>query len=237
MIQIHVTLLILDIMVLLIFLILNISYFNFKQFILSLIFQMIILITWSSIWTDSIVSMVFTIVTMYYENMRIDKVNKLIDNVDHYNRDQLQRAIDQYIEQHNRYCTHIWTINELFKIIYLAFLIAYIPINLLLLHQVLFQSLTITIRLLLISCIFGNDFILFGLQYEFALLSAKVHKMCSKVSRLQWSLNGYPFRMRTKLKILMCFERLSAKDKIGIAVANNTMTLTLFSMVSIFILL
>ena len=47
----------------------------------------------------------------------------------------------------------------------------------------------------------------------------------------------FPFRTRIKFKLLMCFERLAAKKKVGFTVAGTAMTFPLFSLVIIQILL
>ena len=153
---------------------------------------------------------------MAYKNIGNGKVNQLVR---------------QFTEEHNRFCSHIWTLNEITKKFYIAFLVTNIPLNLLAQHQVLFESIKVPIKLVFIYALLFNDMCLFGLQAAYALVSKKIHAMNSKLSRLQWSLNGYPFRMRIKFKLLMSLERISAKQKIGFTIAGTAMTFPLFSKV------
>ena len=141
---------------------------------------------------------------------------------------KVHQLVRQFTEGHNRFCSHIWIINFVIKKFYIAFLVTTMPINLLAQHQVLFESVKVHVKLAFIIALFFHDVCLFGLQSACALLSKKIHAMNSKLSRLQWSLNGYPFRMRIKMKLLMCLERLSAKKKIGFTVAGAAMTFPLF---------
>ena len=200
----------------------------------SVFFIVITGISIGSIVLDSMFIASITFVFGYYEIMRINRINHKMERAHQYIDDrQTHRLVKQFIEEHNRYCTHIWMINVFYKNIYLAFLVTNIPFNLLALYQVLYESLDINIKLIFICSLFCNDICLIGIQSVFALLSKKIHKMGSKLSRLQWSVNGYPFRMRLKMKLLMCLERLSAKQKIGFKVAGTacTMTFAIFSQV------
>jgi hypothetical protein len=62
-----------------------------------------------------------------------------------------------------------------------------------------------------------------------ASLSSKIHKGAKRLSRFQWKINGWPFRTRTKIKILITFERLSSDRKIGFTIGSlAVMTFPLF---------
>jgi hypothetical protein len=72
----------------------------------------------------------------------------------------------------------------------------------------------------------------------FASLSSKIHKTGKRLSRLQWKINGWPFRARTKIKILTTFERLSSDTKIGPSIGSLVvMTFPLFYRVIDFVFL
>ena len=180
----------------------------------------------------------FMLVIAYYEHLRINKINKTIEDIyrkqDPY---EVDAAVKKFVEEHNRYCDHIVAVNQFWKNVLLAFMATAFPINLTVMHQLLFENLSLNLRLLYAIGMIFDDVLLFGLQYCFASLSVKIHKMHSKLSRLQWSLNGYPFQLRTKLKLLMCFERLSSKKKIGITMGSIVFTMTLFRKVSSILLI
>ena len=102
-------------------------------------------------------------------------------------------------------------------------------------HQLLFEDIPLHLTLYYVACIICTDSLLFGVQYCFALYSVKIHSMYAKLSRLQWCLNGYPFLMRIKMKLIMCFERLtSTKHRIGFTMGSIVFTMQLFAMVTIF---
>ena len=132
-----------------------------------------------------------------------------------------------FTEEHNRYCTHINAINQFWKNLILTYLLTMLPINLIIIHQLLFEDITLQLRLFFVVCTVYSDSLLFGVQYTFAQLSIKIHSKYAKLSRLQWCLNGYPFRMRIKMKLIMSFERLtSTKHRIGITMASIVLTTT-----------
>ena len=170
----------------------------------------------------------------YYEHLRIENINNHVKSVyDGLDRNKVHRAVKAFTEEHNRYCTHINAVNMYWKNMYLAFFATIIPINLTILHQLLFEDIPIQLRLFFFVCIFGSNILLFGVQYCFALYSClKIHSMYAKLSRLQWCLNGYPFRMRIKFKLIMCFERLtSTKHRIGFTMGSIVYTMPLFAAV------
>ena len=210
-----------------------IRHYTMELFVRSLLFQLVAIVGFGSMAIDAFVFGTLSIIITYYELMRINKINQMVERA-HKNigNGKVHQLVRQFTEQHNRFCLHIWTLNVVINKFYMAFLLTTMPINLLAQHQVLFESLKVHIKLGFILGIFLNDCCLFGLQAAYALVSKKIHLMNLKLSRLQWSLNGYPFRMRIKIKLLMCFERMSAKRKIGITMAGAAMTFPLFSKVN-----
>ena len=132
----------------------------------------------------------------------------------------------------NTNCTHIWILNRVMWVLYIATIVTCIPMNLLIMHQLLFETIPHRIKAYYFLCLFMSDLYLIVLQFKFASLSKRIHKTYAKLSRIQWSLTGHPFHcMRTKLKLLMCFERLSHKTQIGIELASTTVTFPLLAQV------
>ena len=213
--------------------ILTVSHYTIELFVRSLLFQLVTGIAFASITIDAIFCAVLVLIITYYELMRIDKINSKVEMAyKHIGNGKVNQLVRQFTEEHNRFCSHIWTLNEITKKFYIAFLVTNMPLNLLAQHQVLFESLKVHVKLVFIMILLFNDLCLFGLQAAFALGTKKIHAMNSKLSLLQWSLNGYPLRMRIKFKLLMCFQRMSAKKKIGFTIAGTAMTFPLFSKVN-----
>ena len=207
-----------------------IKFYNSKMFLLSLFFQITSTIAVLSFFIDATMAAILVILLSFYQHLRINKINrKIILAYDSDDNAQVHRAVKEFTEEHNRYCTHINAVNQFWKNFYLAFFTTMIPINLIIMHQILFEDITLQLRLLFIFCNFNSTFLIFVVQWTFAQLSVKIHSMYAKLSRLQWSLNGYPFRTRLKWKLIMCFERLtSTKHRIGITMGSIVFTIPLF---------
>lgn len=203
-----------------------VTYDSWYLLLLSLPCQFITLITLLLMYLDALIMLAMILVLAFYEHIRINLINRT------FIRDKrISQSARLFIEQHNRFCTHIWKVDQAIRPTFLALIVTAMLINLLLMHQIIFEDLLLHIKMYYAFLIYGQDLILLALQYNFAILSAKIHENCLNLSRLQWSLNGYPFRLRIKLKILTCFERLSANKKIGISIASITLTMHLFSKV------
>ena len=209
-----------------------VQFYTWQQFILSLPFLMIWLIAFYTFMFDTVIALTLSFFVIYYEHLRVDKINKSIQKAydDRDNR-HVHRLVKQFTDEQNRYCIHIWTLDKFIKRSYLAICVLCIPINLLLMHQIFFETVPIHMKIFNLSMLVLNDSAVFLLQFINASLSKKIHSMSIRLSCLQWSVNGYPFRMRIKFKLLMCFERLSAKKKIGLTFAGTTMTYPRFGQV------
>ena len=220
-----------------IFIAINIRFYNLKIFMLSLFFQLINSISFTSFFIDGCVAGAFSMLLTYYEHLRINNINNHVKTTSSVYQStdaaKAYRAVKAFTEEHNRYCTHINAVNQFWKNLFLAFFATIIPINLTIMHQLLFEDIPLELRLFYIVCIICSDTLLFGLQYYFALYSVKIHSMYAKLSRLQWCLKGS--RMRVKWKLIMCFERLtSAKHRIGFTMGSIVFTMPLFAMVIYF---
>jgi hypothetical protein len=110
--------------------------------------------------------------------------------------------------------------------------------NLCLLHQFLFENLKFHHRVVFGFSILIQLLIIFFFQLLVASLSSKIHKAGKRLSRFQWKINGWPFRARTKIKILNTFERLSSDRKIGFTIGSlAVVTFPLFYRVINFVFL
>ena len=123
--------------------------------------------------------------------------------------------IDKYIKYHQMICIQFKLMNKCVTVINYTMMFIFIPDTLILLHQLFFDPLNGFIKVLFVLTLVMLYMPLIGAQFMFALHSKRLHQMCVKLSRLQWRVNGWPFRMRFKLKLLICFEKLSSDRKLG----------------------
>ena len=207
-----------------------------KQFFGSFFFQITAFISCYAFFTDGMVTIIFIFILSYYQHIRIRQINKTIENI--YNEPssnsstQISLSVKKFSEEHNRFCSQIFQYNNYWKELNLLFLATAFPINLSATHQIMFENLDIEIRSLYLINILVHNTVLFGLTLSYASFSQKIHKMCSNLSRLQWRISSNPFCLRTKFKLLMCFERLSSRKKIGVSFGGTVMTFPLFSKVN-----
>jgi hypothetical protein len=137
--------------------------------------------------------------------------------------------------EHNSICEEISDMNKILKSIYFTFVFVMIPINLLLLHQYLFEDLKFYIKIIALFIIIVQSMAIFYFQLYIASISSSMHKPRQNLLKLQWEINGWPFRTRTKIKLITCFERLSSDRKIGLSIGSlAVMTFPLFYRVNNF---
>ena len=138
----------------------------------------------------------------------------------------------KYMYEHNDICVTYRPFNSYLKNLYLILQLTIIPVSLILLHNIIFENIIINVRILYSIVLINMYFILFGVQFMFALYSQRLHKMCKKLSQLQWRINGWPFRMRFKLKLLIYFERLNSSRRLGMSIGPIiVMTFPVFAQV------
>ena len=145
----------------------------------------------------------------------------------------IYKNIKQFIEEHNDFCHIFVDYNRFWSKVYFAFFFTLIPINLVLLHQILFEDIEWKIRLFLGFAAIILTLEVYIIQYIFAYISYEIHKTTKLLARLQWRLKGWPFRLRIKLKLMTYFERLSSKRKIGFTIGSTiVLTFPIFLQVS-----
>ena len=211
----------------------NLKFYTIKMMIPSLPFQLAYYTFIGSFLMDTMVFATIVPLLAYYEHLRINKINRqLVQRVNNKsNSNVVQKTVKSFTEEHNRYCTHIQAINQFWKIPMLLFMVSALPFNLTMMHQLLFEAIPIMTRFLFAFGILIHGSLLFGVQYCFALLSVKIHRMYAKLSRLQWCLNRR--QMSVKLKLIICFKRLVSKKKIGITFGSVVFVMPLFTKVNI----
>ena len=145
----------------------------------------------------------------------------------------IHKNIKQFIEEHNDFCQLFIVYNRFWSQIYFASFFTMMPINLVLLHQILFEDIEWKIRVFLGFVVLLLTLEICIIQYIFAYISYEIHKTTKLLARLQWRLKGWPFRLTFKLKLLTYFERLSCKRKIGFTIGPTfVLTFQVFSQVN-----
>ncbi len=168
----------------------------------------------------------------YYLNLRVEKNNQKIYRLIFDNQMtgyQISSTIKSFITKHNRICEQLISYNKFWSKLYFVFIMTIIPANLCLLQEFLFEDLKLYIKILVGFSIIVQFIFIFIFQFLLASLSNKIHRFGQKLSQLQWRINGWPFRARTKIKLLICFERLSSNRRIGFSVGSlAVMTFPIF---------
>ena len=197
----------------------------------TIVFEMLFTISLYTLIIDCLLCITFLIIILLIMITIICNINSRIFcfHSRKGNTHRLYTAINVFIIEHNMYCRELYLINKFWSKIYFMFIITIIPVNLLLLHQFLFECLEYEVKIFFGLLIVLISIGVFGVQYLWSYMSYKIHKSCVVLSQYQWRINGYPFRMRFKLNLMNYFERLSSDRKIGITMGSiYTLTFTIF---------
>jgi hypothetical protein len=212
-----------------------VEFYSWKLLFKSLIWMTITTILLIIVVIDAITLMALVYVAQYYCHLKSHKINDSIKSLVNVNQHNIMENIKSALIEHNQLCLQIHNNNKITKKTYTYLIFILIPMNLILLYQYLFEDLKFYIQIIVLFLITIQSLSIFVFQYYFASLSASIHKPLNILSRLQWNLNGWPFRMRTKIKLLSYFERLSSDRKVGITIGSiAVMTFPLFFQVYIF---
>jgi hypothetical protein len=213
-----------------------VEFYSWELLFKSLIWLTITVIQLIIIDIDTLTTIVLVYITQYYFCLKSQKINDSIKGLVNDNQHNILRTIKLALIEHNELCSEIHNHNMITKKLYMYAVFNNIPINLFMLHQYLFEDLKFYVQIIVVFIITMQSLVIFVFQYYFASLSTSIHKPLKILSRLQWNLNGWPFRMRTKMKLLSCIERLGSNRKIGLTIGSiAVMTFPLFSQVYIFI--
>ena len=187
------------------------------------------------VYMDGLFINIMFVPIIYYSFLIINKTNAMLNNISTEINKYVVGNMDiisKFIDYHQFICIQIKYINKCSAVIYYSLIIIIYPTSLLFLHQLLFERLSLFVKIFYILTLILFYIPLFGVQYLLALYSKRLHQMCVKLSRLQWRINGWPFRMRFKLKLLICFEKLSSSLKLGVSIGSlGVITLPVFSRV------
>jgi len=223
------------IFVLLFLIMVIVEFYSWELLFKSLIWLTITVIQLIIIDIDTLTTIVLVYITQYYFCLKSQKINDSIKGLVNDNEHNILRTIKLALIEHNELCSEIHSHNKITKKLYMYAVFNNIPINLFMLHQYLFEDLKFYVQIIVVFIITMQSLTIFVFQFYFASISASIHKPLKILYRLQWNLNGWPFRMGTKIKLLSYFERLSSNRKIGVTIGSiAVMTFPLFSQVYIF---
>jgi len=212
-----------------------VEFYSWKLLFKSMIWLIISIIVVIILSIDCLTLIAFIYITNYYLKLKFRKINDSIMSLVNLNKHNPMETIKSALIQHNNLCLEIHNHNKITKRLYFYIIFNVMPTNLIVLHQYLFEDIKFYVQIVYLLIITMQLLAIFVFQYNFASLSTSIHKSSKILSRLQWKLNGCPFRMRTKIQLLIYFERLSSDRKIGFSIGSlAVMTFPLFSKVYIF---
>ena len=124
----------------------------------SFFFQLTTFISFIAATTDGIVVGVMVLLLNYHQHMRINKINYEIEKVSKPNCPpyEISKAIKRFNEEHNRFIMQLWNYNHYSRNVYFAFVFCSFPINLLAMHQIIFEPLDMHIRAFFCTCGLGQ---------------------------------------------------------------------------------
>jgi hypothetical protein len=185
---------------------------------------------------DIYFSVTFFYLICHYFHLKSQKLNKrilLLIKISRFNIPSLKNSsMAKLVMDHNCFCTKVKRYNEFWQKPFLSFLIALIPSNLFVLHQLSFEETKTYILIINTTVVLYEFFFIFFLSYYTSALSQQIHDSAKKLLLLQLRCTG--LTINNKLKLMTCFERLSSKRKIGFSLGPlSVMTYPIFQLVSI----
>ena len=199
---------------------------------LSFLLTLIVLLMFA---LDGLGGTAVTIIITYYLHLSIDAINSQFNAVlkeSHLKPQILYSEIKYYFTEHNNCCKQIRDINALMQNLWLIFLITLVPASMIIMHQVIFEEMDYSIKILLIETDLIWFLLFFITQYFMASVSRKLHSMGKHLPRLQSSLKRVYFSFGFKIKVLTYFESLISRRKIGLSIGSlSVITSTLFAQV------
>ena len=199
-----------------------INFYSLRQFCISWMAILLTITLLFEICTDGLVATTLLTISGYDIHLRITQINDRFKNITKdSNSRKKYKTIDKYISDHNKLSKKIAILSSFWKSYILTMISTNFPISLIMAHQYLFEKTDIVLQILYIFGTLMSYSVLFLIQYFLASLSSKMHKMCKKLSHFQWLFKGRVFSYGFKLRLLMCFERMSHKKKrIGFSIGS-----------------
>ena len=203
---------------------------------ISLIVQPFYLTMWIITFDVTFMAMVYFLI-MYIMIKFIKKTNSIILNINDPNKlfqsnITILDSVHKFIMLHNHFLIITYKINFLCSKLLLACLFLFMPFNLITIHLLFFENTAIETKFWFFFVAFNYSVTMIFIIYVMAYLS---NRTTVHLSRLQWRINGQPFGLRHKIKLMSYSERLSSNRKIGINIGPTvTLTMNLFAQVLIY---
>ena len=217
-------------------------FYTFNTFLVSLPSQVITDFGLHLFLYDLWIAVHSLVLFIYSGHLYLANTNRKITNIHNKNilafkrvvRFHIHNNIKQFLYEHNQFCMTLSQYNKFWSNIFLAFILSLIAISLMYMEQFFFEPINTDIKILIGLITFTWIALISITQLAFAYLSKRIHQTAVPLSRLQWRLNGWPFRVNNKIKLMTYFERLSSNKKIGITLGPTVaMTIPIFSQVNI----
>ena len=212
------------------------QYYDIASFLISLPIQLFNCLTLIVAIVDSALyifcSIVFGIcIGLILRNVN-NKLSLVVKNNKRIDRFVLHEQLRQFMSDHNEICRLFLVCNKFFSKLYFNIVITIVPASLILFQSILFEEISNHVKSYSIFLTIVVTASIFISQYFYAYLTKQVHKHTLLLSKLQWKIKGWPFRLSTKLKLMAYFERLSANKKIGLTLGPTvTLTFSVFAQV------
>jgi hypothetical protein len=196
---------------------LTLEFLDWFQILKSLIFQIVSFIGAYYLLIDVYSSVAFFYLICYYFHLKSQKLNErilLLIKMSRFNNPSLKNSsIAKLVIDHNSFCSKVKLYNEFWKKPFLSFIIVLVPSNLVALHQLLFEETKTYILIINTLIVLYGFFFIFFLSFYTSSLSQQIHNSAKNLLLLQLRCTG--LIINNKLKLMICFERLSSKRKIG----------------------
>ncbi len=211
------------------------EFYSWRILLKALVFFIITVALFFNLIINGYLTLAVAYIGLFYLQLKCQKMNDTIMSLVKNKKTNSIEKIKSALIEHNGICEEISDMNKITNKLYFAVVFVMIPINLLLLHQYLFEDLKFYIKIIALFLIIVQSIAIFLFQFYFASISSSMYKPRQNLLKLQWKINGWPFRTRTKIKLLTCFERLSSDRKIGLSIGSlAVMTFPLFYRVNNF---
>jgi len=197
----------------------NIEFLNWYQILQSSPFQLVFFIGAYFILTKIYTAISLFYLICYYFQLKSQNLNKRILLLSHLKYSSFTSLmVTKLILDHNMICSKISSYNKFWQKTYFYFVFTLIPANLCSLHQLLFEDMKLYSVMIIILVIVYTWFFIFFLSYCTASLSKLIHKTSNKLLNLLLKRNQ--LNICTKLKLMICFERVNNDKKIGFSLKS-----------------
>lgn len=148
---------------------------------------------------------------IYYFRLRIKKVDNFLKLMKAF-RKLNKQILSRFLTMHSSVCKDIVFSNQIWKIFYFCSLIFLLPSNLFFLHTMLFGNMPYFVFIGTTAAIIITAVYIFAISFWLADVSFSVHKLRIKTYYLLVN-NNQNLSLRSWIKLITCFERMSVKNK------------------------